>query len=437
MAVFFAVLFPDAQYAMPLLQAPRSAKWHKEYTPEHRSARWRGDVRKAELKEHRSAHGEDDKSTPEHRSALWHGDVLGGSVQPRSVYNEQKDQLGLVTASSRASKSNSCSGGVVATRVSLSPSSPIEVIDLSLSDSDDDDGGNIDANTTNTTSGGHCHAPSPTLTAVLQKSRESPEQQQQHGSYVKFGICGERGSLRKRSAPTITQDDDIDIDGDGIDGDGDSDDAPNIFTPRTKKKKKSTPSNNTTNAKAGARRITNSVGHVGYKFQKEFQEVRFPSIALESKTQRMLQSDISSEHLMKLEKPPWLSIWMSIIGKPGGDPTFGPITATKSMLGYFGYFINNGGKKPKYCASLCPLGDETKNGSVIERRSVLGYVHFGHNTGQQYKLRLTLTCGGNLTSRGYYGKTGRKPDRKQIGVVETHHVSSTSVSMYARAFRVI
>ena len=91
-------------------------------------------------------------------------------MQPRSVYNEQKDQLGLVTASSRASKSNGCSGGVVATRVSLSPSSPIEIIDLSLSDSDDDDGGNIDANTTNTTSGGHCHAPSPTLTAVLQKS---------------------------------------------------------------------------------------------------------------------------------------------------------------------------------------------------------------------------------------------------------------------------
>jgi hypothetical protein len=166
-------------------------------------------------------------------------------------------------------------------------------------------------------------------------------------------------------------------------------------------------------------------------------KVRFPSIPLESKTQRMLQSDINSEHLMKLEKPPWLSIWMSIIGKPGGDPTFGQITATESMHGYFGYFISNGGKKPKYCASLCPLGDETKNGSVIERRSVLGYVHFGHNTGQQYKLRLTLSCGGNLTSQGYYGKTGRKPDRKQIGVAETHHVSSTSVSMYARTFRVI
>mmetsp|Transcript_14701 Transcript_14701/g.28075 ORF Transcript_14701/g.28075 Transcript_14701/m.28075 type:complete len:997 (+) Transcript_14701:114-3104(+) len=180
--------------------------------------------------------------------------------------------FGVVTASSRASKSNTCSGGVVAPRVSLSPSSPIEVIDLSLSDSDDDDGGNINANTTNTTSGGHCHAPSPTLTAVLQKSRESPQQQQQHGSYVNFGIYGERGRLRKRSAPTITQDDDIDIEGDGIDGDGDSEDAPNIFTPRTKKKKKSTPSNNTTNAKAGARRITNNVGHVGYKFQKEFVE---------------------------------------------------------------------------------------------------------------------------------------------------------------------
>ncbi len=107
------------------------------------------------------------------------------------------------------------------------------------------------------------------------------------------------------------------------------------------------------------------------------QEVRFPSIALESKTQRILQSDINSEHLVKLTKSPWISI----IGKPDGDPTFGPITATKSMLGYFGYFINNGGKKPKYCASLCPLGDETKNGSVIERRSVLGYVQFGHNTG--------------------------------------------------------
>ena len=160
------------------------------------------------------------------------------------------------------------------------------------------------------------------------------------------------------------------------------------------------------------------------------QEVRFKSIALESKTQRILQTDIHSEHLVKLTKPPWISI----IGKPNGDPTFGPITATKSMYGYFGYFINNGGKKPKYCASLCPLGDETKNGSVIERRSVLGYVHFGHNTGQQYKLRLTLSCGGNLTSQGYYRKSGRKPDRKQIDVVETHHVSSTSVSMYARTY---
>ena len=68
---------------------------------------------------------------------------------------------------------------------------------------------------------------------------------------------------------------------------------------------------------------------------------------------------------------------------------------------------------------------------------MLGYVHFGHNTGQHYKLWLTLCCGGNLTSQGYYGKTGRKPDRKQIGVAETHHVSSTSVSMYARTFRVI
>ena len=127
----------------------------------------------------------------------------------------------------------------------------------------------------------------------------------------------------------------------------------------------------------------------------------------------------------------WNSIWMSIIGKPGGDPTFGPITATKSMLGYFGYFINNGGKKPKYCASLCPLGDETKYGSVIERRSVLGYVHFGHNTGQQCKLWLALICEGKFTSQGYYRESGRKPDQKQIGEVQTHHVSSTSVSMYA------
>ena len=59
--------------------------------------------------------------------------------------------------------------------------------------------------------------------------------------------------------------------------------------------------------------------------------------------------------------------------------------------------------------------------------SLLRYVHFGHNTGQHYELRLTLCCGGNLTSQGYYSKSGRKPDQKQIGV-------PTSVSMYARTF---
>ena len=115
------------------------------------------------------------------------------------------------------------------------------------------------------------------------------------------------------------------------------------------------------------------------------------------------------------EKPPWIGN----IGKPGGDPTSGPVSVSKSM---HGYLVSNDGDRPKDqpkrerkdqdYAGLCPLGDETKNGSVIERRSVLRYVHFGHNTGQHYKLRLTLICGGNLTSQGYYCKSGRKPDQK-------------------------
>jgi len=169
--------------------------------------------------------------------------------------------------SSRNSNSNNTttaasSGGATASRVS--PSSPIEVIDLSLSDSDDDDNGNVNANTTNTTNttNDHRHAPSPTSTVVSQKSRDSPQQQQQqHGSYAKFGRYAT--SFRKRTAAAITQDDDIDIDGDG-------DDAPKIVTPWRKKKKKSTPSNNTTNARAGARSDTTNFGAVGYKFQKEF-----------------------------------------------------------------------------------------------------------------------------------------------------------------------
>jgi hypothetical protein len=136
-----------------------------------------------------------------------------------------------------------------------------------------------------------------------------------------------------------------------------------------------------------------------------------------------------------LKKPPWISI----IGTPGGDPTFGPISLSESM---HGYFVSNASNRPKDrpkregvdqdCASLCSLGDETTDGSVIERRSVLRYVQFGHNTGQHCKLRLALICGGKLTSQGYYRESGRKPDQKQIGEVRTHHVSSTSVSMYAR-----
>ena len=61
------------------------------------------------------------------------------------------------------------------------------------------------------------------------------------------------------------------------------------------------------------------------------QEVRFQLIALENKTQPILQPNMNTEHLVKLKKPPWISI----IGKPGGDPTFGPISLSKSMHGYF------------------------------------------------------------------------------------------------------
>ena len=95
--------------------------------------------------------------------------------------------------------------------------------------------------------------------------------------------------------------------------------------------------------------------------------------------------------------------------------------------------MSNTGDRPKKkredhnCVSLSPLGDDTKTGPLIERRSVLEYVQFGHTTGQHCKLRLTLIYGSKLTSQGYYHNPGRKPDQKQIGKLQTHHVSEDNV----------
>ena len=93
---------------------------------------------------------------------------------------------------------------------------------------------------------------------------------------------------------------------------------------------------------------------------------------------------MNGKHLEMLKK----QHWKDNIGHPGGDPTSGPVSVSESV---HGYFVSNAGNQPKDrpkrkgvdqdCASLCPLGNETKNGSVIKRRSVLGYVKFGHNIG--------------------------------------------------------
>ena len=151
---------------------------------------------------------------------------------------------------------------------------------------------------------------------------------------------------------------------------------------------------------------------------------------------------MDTAHLAVLKKIPWIDN----IGQPGDDPTSGPVSVSESM---HGYFLSNAGDRPKKkredhnCVSLCPLSDETKTDPLIERRSVLEYVQFGHTTWQHYQLQLTLTCGGKLTSQGYYRYHGRKPNQKQIDELLTNHASEdnvwelvlvkclTSVSMYA------
>jgi hypothetical protein len=346
----------------------RSVRWrgNNQSAPEHRSARWHG-----KGKEHRNAHwdgkgnehwpGEEGLSTPEHRSALWHGDVLGGSVQPRSA-DEKPGQV-LWKGHGQGKYTNVLWHGHGQGEYINVPWQSVlwgSIVSILW-----------------TLIVWHRSV----LWQYDKKLEHEREKELELARYWRDASNSDELGYELGSE----QKDNLDLERDQMGLARCWRDAPNG---------------------SGCD-----------------QEVRFQSIALESKTQRILQTDINSKHLVKLTKPPWISI----IGKPDGDPTFGPITATKSMLGYFGYFINNEGKKPKYCASLCPLGDETKNGSVIERRSVLGYVHFGHNTGQHYKLRLTLCCGGNLTSQGYYSISGRKPDNKQIGV-------PTSVSMYARTF---
>ena len=106
---------------------------------------------------------------------------------------------------------------------------------------------------------------------------------------------------------------------------------------------------------------------------------------------------MNAEHLEMLKKQPWIDN----IGQPGDDPTSGLVSVLESM---HGYVLSNAGDRPKKaredhnCVSLCPLGDKTKTGPLIERRSVLEYVQFGHTTGQHCKLRLTLICRGLLTS---------------------------------------
>jgi len=150
--------------------------------------------------------------------------------------------------------------------------------------------------------------------------------------------------------------------------------------------------------------------------------------AVALKRKMVLQPGMNAERLEMPKKPPWVDN----IEKPGDDPTSGPISLSESL---HGYFLSNASDRPKRtvvdqdCKSLCPLGDQTKTGSLIERRSVLEYVQFGHNPGQHCKLRLTLIYGGKLTSRGYYCDSGRKPDQKQIGELQTHHVSSARVSI--------
>ena len=134
-----------------------------------------------------------------------------------------------------------------------------------------------------------------------------------------------------------------------------------------------------------------------------------------NKTQLILLPGMSTEQLALLKNPPWIDN----MGQLGGGPTSGPVSVLESM---HGYFVSNAGDRPKDrpkrkgvdqdCEISCPLGDETKTGSLVERRSVLGYVQFGHNTGQHCKLRLTLIYGGKLTSQGYYCESGRKPDQK-------------------------
>mgnify|MGYP000444885987 CR=1 FL=1 len=134
---------------------------------------------------------------------------------------------------------------------------------------------------------------------------------------------------------------------------------------------------------------------------------------------------------------------------PGDVPIFGPVSLMVSSQGYFldysgdqpmgypmskptGKLVRGRFKKKNRAQNyerLCPLGDVTNPDTYIERRSVLEYVQFGHNPGQHCKLRLTLIYGGKLTSRGYYCDSGRKPDQKQIGELQTHHVSSARVSI--------
>ena len=128
------------------------------------------------------------------------------------------------------------------------------------------------------------------------------------------------------------------------------------------------------------------------------------------------------------------SPWKKDDDQPGGSATFDLVSLSVSLLRYV---LSNAGDQPDgypgsnptgnlgrghierkrgalNFVSLYSLDNETKTGPIVNRRSVLEYVQFGHTTGQCCSLWFVLIYGGLLTSQRYYHNPEGKPDKIHI-----------------------